>query len=45
MNFVDVVLGLWNSWEDDAFLRDKASGRFFDPARSCMSFITRAIRN
>jgi FMN-dependent oxidoreductase (nitrilotriacetate monooxygenase family) len=31
--FADVVLGLWNSWEDDAFLRDKASGRFFDPAK------------
>jgi len=31
--FVDVVLGLWDSWEDDAFVRDKASGRYFDPAR------------
>ncbi|HVJ43415.1 MAG TPA: LLM class flavin-dependent oxidoreductase [Dongiaceae bacterium] len=31
--FIDVVLGLWNSWEDDAFLRDKASGRFFDPEK------------
>ncbi|MDY0872065.1 LLM class flavin-dependent oxidoreductase [Dongia rigui] len=31
--FADVVLGLWNSWEDDAFLRDKESGRFFDPAK------------
>jgi FMN-dependent oxidoreductase (nitrilotriacetate monooxygenase family) len=31
--FADVVLGLWNSWEDDAFLRDKQSGRFFDPAK------------
>jgi FMN-dependent oxidoreductase (nitrilotriacetate monooxygenase family) len=31
--FIDVVLGLWNSWEDDAFQRDKASGRFFDPAK------------
>jgi FMN-dependent oxidoreductase (nitrilotriacetate monooxygenase family) len=31
--FIDVVLGLWNSWEDDAFLRDKQSGRFFDPAK------------
>jgi FMN-dependent oxidoreductase (nitrilotriacetate monooxygenase family) len=26
-----VVRGLWDSWEDDAFVRDKASGRFFDP--------------
>jgi len=31
--FVDVVFGLWDSWEDDAFIRDKASGHYFDPAR------------
>ena len=31
--FVDVVLGLWDEWEDDAFIRDKESGRYFDPAR------------
>jgi alkanesulfonate monooxygenase len=31
--FVDVVLGLWDGWEDDAFIRDKASGRYFDPAK------------
>jgi alkanesulfonate monooxygenase len=29
--FVEVVKGLWDSWEDDAFLIDKASGRYFDP--------------
>ncbi|MGH8817569.1 MAG: LLM class flavin-dependent oxidoreductase [Achromobacter pestifer] len=29
--FHDVVLGLWDSWEDDAFLRDKHSGQYFDP--------------
>ncbi|KMY85520.1 Nitrilotriacetate monooxygenase component A [Candidatus Paraburkholderia calva] len=28
--FVDVVQGLWDSWEDDAFPRDKRSGLFFD---------------
>jgi len=28
--FHDVVVGLWDTWEDDAFLRDKASGRWFD---------------
>lgn len=28
--FADVVLGLWDSWEDDAFPRDRASGRYFD---------------
>ncbi|MFC2972886.1 LLM class flavin-dependent oxidoreductase [Azotobacter bryophylli] len=31
--FVDVVQGLWDSWEDDAFVRDKASGQFFDPGK------------
>ena len=29
--FVDVVTGLWDSWEDDAFIRDQESGVFFDP--------------
>src|SRR4051794_24805256 len=28
--FHDVVVGLWDSWEDDAFLRDKQSGIWFD---------------
>lgn len=28
---LDVVQGLWDSWEDDALVHDKASGRFFDP--------------
>lgn len=31
--FVEVVKGLWDSWEDDAFLHDKASGIFFDPSK------------
>jgi FMN-dependent oxidoreductase (nitrilotriacetate monooxygenase family) len=31
--FYDVVTGLWDSWADDAFVRDVASGVFFDPAR------------
>ncbi|AGT11155.1 LLM class flavin-dependent oxidoreductase [Paracoccus aminophilus] len=30
---VDVVRQLWDSWEDDAFLRDKESGQFFDRDR------------
>ncbi|MBD2434691.1 MULTISPECIES: LLM class flavin-dependent oxidoreductase [Fischerella] len=29
--FVDVVTKLWDSWEDDAFVRDKESGVFFEP--------------
>ncbi len=31
--FMEVVTGLWDSWEDDAFLYDKDSGRFFDPGK------------
>ncbi|VVE09086.1 nitrilotriacetate monooxygenase [Pandoraea iniqua] len=31
--FVDVVKKLWDSWEDDAFLRDKATGIFYDEAK------------
>jgi N-acetyl-S-(2-succino)cysteine monooxygenase len=31
--FVRVVTGLWDSWEDDAFVFDKAEGLFFDPAK------------
>ena len=27
------VKGLWNSWDQDAFLYDKASGRFFDSSK------------
>jgi N-acetyl-S-(2-succino)cysteine monooxygenase len=31
--FVDVVKGLWDSWDDDAFIRDKASGIYFERDR------------
>ncbi|MBV8651016.1 MAG: LLM class flavin-dependent oxidoreductase, partial [Alphaproteobacteria bacterium] len=31
--FVDVVTGLWDSWEDDAFHRDQRSGEYVDPAK------------
>ena len=31
--FVDVVTGLWDSWADDAFIRDVEGGDFFDPAK------------
>lgn len=30
---LDVVQGLWDSWEDDALIHDKASGRFLDPEK------------
>jgi FMN-dependent oxidoreductase (nitrilotriacetate monooxygenase family) len=29
--FYDVVTGLWDSWADDAFVRDVAQGLYFDP--------------
>jgi FMN-dependent oxidoreductase (nitrilotriacetate monooxygenase family) len=31
--FVDVVKGLWDGWDDDALLLDKATGRYFDEAK------------
>lgn len=31
--FVDVVQGLWDSWEDDAFLYNKETGQFYDPEK------------
>lgn len=31
--FMEVVLGHWDSWEDDAILCDKQSGVFADPAK------------
>jgi len=31
--YLEVVKGLWDSWEDDAFVRNKETGIFFDPAK------------
>ena len=31
--FLEITKGLWDSWEDDAFIRDKESGVFIDPAK------------
>lgn len=31
--FVDLVRGLWDSWEDGAFIRDKRTGEFVDPSK------------
>ncbi len=28
--FVEVVKGLWDSWEEDAFIRNKETGEFFE---------------
>ena len=31
--FMEVVLGHWDSWEDDAIVQDKSTGRFADAAK------------
>jgi alkanesulfonate monooxygenase len=31
--YFDVVTGLWDSWADDAFVRDVENGLYFDPSR------------
>ncbi|MEW9701369.1 LLM class flavin-dependent oxidoreductase [Paenibacillus sp. SI8] len=31
--YVEIVKGLWDSWEDDAFVRNKETGVFFDPGK------------
>ncbi|MDJ0389122.1 LLM class flavin-dependent oxidoreductase [Roseomonas sp. E05] len=31
--FVEVAKGLWDSWEDDAFLRDREQALYFDPEK------------
>jgi FMN-dependent oxidoreductase (nitrilotriacetate monooxygenase family) len=31
--FIDVCTALWDSWDDDALLRDRATGRFADASR------------
>jgi len=31
--FMDVVAGLWDTWEDDAILHDRASGQYADPTK------------
>jgi FMN-dependent oxidoreductase (nitrilotriacetate monooxygenase family) len=33
VEFADVVRGLWDSWDDDAFLRDRSTAVYYDPAR------------
>ena len=33
IEFAEVVTGLWDSWDEDAFIRDKDSGVFFDPSK------------
>ena len=31
--FVDVVRGLWDCWDDDAIIKDRGTGQYIDPAR------------
>ncbi|OPA80508.1 monooxygenase [Paenibacillus selenitireducens] len=31
--YLEVTKGLWDSWEDDAFVRNKETGQFFDPSK------------
>ncbi|MCU6796492.1 LLM class flavin-dependent oxidoreductase [Paenibacillus sp. WQ 127069] len=31
--YLEVVKGLWDSWEDDAFVRNKETGEFFDKSK------------
>jgi FMN-dependent oxidoreductase (nitrilotriacetate monooxygenase family) len=33
IEFVDVVRGLWDSWDDDAFIRDQQTGINYDPSK------------
>lgn len=33
LEFVEVCKGLWDSWAEDAFLEDKATGRYLDISR------------
>ena len=41
--FVEVVRGLWDSWDDDAFARDVDSGILFRSPTSCTCW-TIAVR-
>ena len=31
--FVRIVKGLWDSYDDDAFIRDRVAGRYFEPSK------------
>ena len=31
--FIQVVQALWDTWEDDAFIRDRSTGVYFDPTK------------
>lgn len=31
--YLEITQGLWDSWDDDAVVRDRDTGQFFDPAK------------
>ena len=33
VEYLEVTKGLWDSWEDDAFVRNKETGQFIDPPK------------
>ncbi len=41
--YLDVVKGLWDSWEGDAFVRNKESGQFLLRPPNCIPWITTVI--
>ena len=41
--FMEAVLGLWDSWEDGALLCDKASGRFADSQKGASARLYRQV--
>jgi len=34
---VEVVVRLWDSWEDDAVIRDRATGRYVDRGQAALA--------
>ena len=38
--YLQVVKGLWDSWEEDAFVRNKETGQFFDKINCIRSTTT-----
>ena len=40
--FLEVTKGLWDSWEDDAFIRNKETGQFLK-RKSCIACTTKGI--
>ena len=41
--FYDVVTGLWDSWDEEAFIKNKETGEYFDPKK--LNIVPPAIPN